>query len=521
MRFPASLGWKAGLLMLALAIQSFAPQASSSADSQAVADVGVTGIELPAGPVNQGDTAEIKVTIENLGSATASVTVTLLDTTDSSQITEKTEDIDADATEVVTLAWDTTEASLGNHTLRAVAVVEGDTNVDNDSLLSTDAVTIVAPTTTDVGVTGIQVPTDPVSQGDVVEIDVTVQNLGSATASVTVTLLDTTDPSQIAEKTEDIDADAAKVVTLSWDTTDASLGNHTLRAVAVVEGDTNVDNDSLLSTDAVTVVAPATYAVAVTAVDVSAGPVTQGDTVSVDVTVENQGTSDANAAVTLLYIPDQGEPGTAAEKTVAIAAGASETVTLSWDTSGVTPGVYTIRAGATLVEDSNAADSMDAASTITISPPTYGVSITAFDVPSGPATQGYVVDADVTIKNLGSVAAMFTVTLFDQPAGGPEGTADEETVEIAAAATKTVTLSWDTSDAAPGPHTFRAGVALVEDANVSDSRDSAAIITISPPPYAVAIAAVQVASATVIQGATVNADVTVENQGTSDANATR
>ena len=76
MRLPVSLGWKAGLLMLALAIQSFAPQASSSVNAQAIPDVGVTDIELPAGPVNQGDTAEIKVTIENLGSATASVLIT-------------------------------------------------------------------------------------------------------------------------------------------------------------------------------------------------------------------------------------------------------------------------------------------------------------------------------------------------------------------------------------------------------------------------------------------------------------
>ena len=483
-------------------------------------DVGVTGIQVPTDPVSQGDVVEIDVTVQNLGSATASVTVTLLDTTDPGQVAEKTKDIDADATEVVTLAWDTTEASLGNHTLRAVAVVEGDTNVDNDSLLSTDAVTIVAPTTTDVGVTGIQVPTDPVSQGDVVEIDVTVQNLGSATASVTVTLLDTTDSSQITEKTEDIDADATEVVTLAWDTTEASLGNHTLRAVAVVEGDANADNDSLLSTDAVIIVAPEPpYAVAVTAVEVPAGPVIQGDTVDVDVTVENQGTSDANAEITLLYIPDQGQPGIAAEETVLITAGTTKTVTLSWDTADATPGVYTIRAGVTLVEDGNAADSMDAASTITIGPPTYGVSITAFDVPSGPATQGDVVDADVTVENLGSVAAMFKVTLFDQPTDGPEQAAVHETVEIAAAATKTVTLSWDTSDAAPGPHTFRAGVALVEDANVSDSRDSAATITISPPPYAVAVTAVEVPGATAIQGATVDVDATVENQGTSDANA--
>ena len=77
--------------------------------------------------------------------------------------------------------------------------------------------------------------------------------------------------------------------------------------------------------------------------------------------------------ITLLYVPAEGQPGTAAEKTVAIAAGAAETVTLSWDTADANPGAHTIRAGATLVEDTNVSDYRDAASTITISALTYGV----------------------------------------------------------------------------------------------------------------------------------------------------
>ena len=643
MRLPVSLAWKAGLLLLALAIQFFTPQASSSVNAQAIPDVGVTGIELPAGPVNQGDTADIKVTIENLGSATASVLVILryLDTDyTAAGVGQMMRDVEAGQTAKASFSWDTTDVPLGSYTFQAVALsgknLDGeDGNHENNSLISTSSITIRTPPPYAVAFTAVDVSAGPVTQGDTVNVDVTVENQGTSDANAEITLLYVSDKGQpgiAAEKTVAIAAGDAETVTLSWDTFGVTPGVYTIRAGATLVEDSNAA-DSMDAASTITISAPPAYAVAVTAVDVPAGPVTQGNTVDVDVTVENQGTSDATAEITLLYTPDQGQPGIATAETVAIAAAAAETVTLSWDTSGVIPGVYTIRAsatlvednnaadsmdaastiaisappayavavtavvvpagpvtqgntvnvdvtvenqgtsdanaeitllyvpaagepgiaaektvaipagesetftlfwdtseatlgthtiraGATLVEDSNAADSMDAASTITISPPTYGVSITAFDVPSGPATQGYVVDADVTIKNLGSVAAMFTVTLFDQPAGGPEGTADEETVEIATAATKKVTLSWDTSDAAPGPHTFRAGVALVEDANVSDSRDSAAIITISPPPYAVAIAAVQVASATVIQGATVNADVTVENQGTSDANAT-
>ena len=408
----------------------------------------------------------------------------------------------------------------GVYTIRAgVTLVEDSTAADSRDAASTITISAL---TYGVSITAFDVPSGPATQGYVVDADVTVENLGSVTAMFTVTLFDqpADGPEQAAvHETVEIAAAASKTVTLSWDTSDATPGVHTFRAGVTLVDDTDV-SDSRDSAATITVSPPPPYAVAVTAVDVPAGPVTQGDTVEVDVTVENEGTSDANAKITLLYVPADGQPGIAAQKTVAIAAGATETVTLSWDTSDATPGVYTIRAGVTLVEDGNAADSMDAASTITIGPPTYGVSITAFGVPSGPATQGYVVDADVTVENLGSVAAMFKVTLFDQPADGPEQAAVHETVEIAAAASKTVTLSWDTSDAIPGAHTFRAGVTLVEDANVSDSRDSAATITISPPPpYTVAVTAVDVPAGPVTQGDTVEVDVTVENEGTSDANA--
>ena len=60
--------------------------------------------------------------------------------------------------------------------------------------------------------------------------------------------------------------------------------------------------------------------VAITAVEVASATAIQGATVEVEVTVENQGTSDANAKITLLYVPAEGEPGIAAKKTVAIAA---------------------------------------------------------------------------------------------------------------------------------------------------------------------------------------------------------
>ena len=366
----------------------------------------------------------------------------------------------------------------------------------------------------------------PVRQPRAMSLNVTIKNLGSVAAMFTVTLFDQPagGPEGTAdEETVEIAAAATKTVTLSWDTSDAAPGPHTFRAgVALVE-DANV-SDSRDSAATITISPPPPYTVAVTAVDVPAGPVTQGDTVEVDVTVENQGTSDADAAVTLLYIPDQGQPGIAAEKTVAIAAGDAETVTLSWDTSDATPGVYTVRAGATLVEDTNVSDSLDAASTITISAlVTYGVAVTAVDGPAGPAAQGETVDVDVTIENSSSVTAMFTVTLFYQPADGQEVTATEETVEIDAGAIETVTLNWDTSGATPDVYTIRAKAVLVRVAGVDDVTHSlvaATPLTVSAPvTYGVAITGIDVPAGPAALGAEVAVDVTVENLGNTEVNA--
>ncbi len=484
--------------------------------------VAVTAVEVASATVIQGETVDVEVTVKNLGTSDANAMITLLYVPAEGQpgtAAEKTVAIAAGAAETVTLSWDTADANPGAHTIRAGATLVEDTNV-SDYRDAASTITISA-LTYGVSITAFDVPSGPATQGYVVDADVTVKNLGSVAARFTVTLFD--QPSGGTEGTADeetveIAAGATKTVTLSWDTSDATPGAHTFRAGVTLVDDTNV-SDSLDSAAIITISVPPPYAVAVTAVDVPAGPVTRGDTVDVGVTVENQGTSDANAKITLLYVPAEGEPGIAAEKTVAIAAGATGTVTLSWDTSDAALGAHTVRAGVTLVEDTNAADSRDAVSPITIILPPYAVAVTAVDVPAEPVAQGETVDVVVSVENQGTSNAAAMITLLYVPAEGEPGTAAEKTVAIAAGSTETVTLSWDTSDAAPGAYTIRAGATLVEDSNVSDSQDAVSTITISPPPYAVAVTAVDIASATVTKGDTLDVDVTVENRGTSDANA--
>ena len=140
----------------------------------------------------------------------------------------------------------------------------------------------------------------------------------------------------------------------------------------------------------------------------------------------NQGTSDANATVTLVYTPAEGEQGIAAEKTVPIAAGESVTITLSWDTSNAAPGVYTVRAGATLVEDTDVAHFLVSTTSITIvAPVTYAVAVTAVNVASATVTQGNTVEVVVTGENQGTSDANAEITLLYIPDQGQPGIAAE------------------------------------------------------------------------------------------------
>lgn len=100
------------------------------------------------------------------------------------------------------------------------------------------------------------------------------------------------------------------------------------------------------------VVVFATVDAAVVNVQVSKTQVQAGETVDITATVRNFGVSSEDFDVTAQY--DEIEIGT--ESVTAIGPGETRTVDIIWDTTGVTPGVYTISAEATLEGDTNPAN---------------------------------------------------------------------------------------------------------------------------------------------------------------------
>jgi PKD repeat protein len=103
----------------------------------------------------------------------------------------------------------------------------------------------------------------------------------------------------------------------------------------------------LYSVDSTTMTIAFGHDVAVTAIQVSATEVTAGETVYINVTVQNKGATPEDFKVTARY----DETAIDEQSVTALTEGSSQTLSFSWDTTGVEPGVYTISAEATDVED--------------------------------------------------------------------------------------------------------------------------------------------------------------------------
>jgi len=133
----------------------------------------------------------------------------------------------------------TTSLSIGEHTIEASHDLADD-NPTNDSM--TDTVMIEA-SFRDIAITSVSAPYSAV-QGDLVSVDVTVENVGNRNFWGTMSVDLTDGAVLIGTKTISIlCAGRSTVVSFDWDTTTAGPGEHTLTASHNVIDD-NESNDS-------------------------------------------------------------------------------------------------------------------------------------------------------------------------------------------------------------------------------------------------------------------------------------
>lgn len=129
--------------------------------------------------------------------------------------------------------------SVGTHTI--TASVTDDSGATGSDIIS---ITIEAATT-DIAVTALSAPLSAV-QGDVVAVDVAIENLGNqdVASDITVTLNDDTDAAPIGSQTISggLAAGGSTVLGFSWNTSSSSLGSHTITATHDLADDEPANN---------------------------------------------------------------------------------------------------------------------------------------------------------------------------------------------------------------------------------------------------------------------------------------
>ena len=524
---PGLTGWKA--FMPAGVVESAAPQQSCVDDVSITVDAVWEGFTYTlADPPDyaDGDDIWIAYTVSNNSCGEITVTVTLAGSVSEATIhdadgsTAPCADgctIAAGSPEYGTVQWD-----LGQHPNatgeKVVATVTidapsdfSDTDTSNNSATSTDAINIVNDVATaDIGVKSVTVSKTSALIGDDIDVTVIIRNDGDAEADVTVALDHGDDTEELdSAEVSDLAAAGESTVTLSWDTDDAEAGEHSLRVLAETEGDDNSANDS--KTVTVTLREPS-IDVAVTGVLASSTEAIIGDSVDFTVSLENAGDV-AVAPSVALYKGDETD-ALGSDTAGTIAAGATGTVTIPWDTDGADAGTHSLRAIATVADDDDSSNNSATASLTLYDPVDVEVIFTSPLASS--AVKGNSVSVPFTVTNSGSNdAGEMLVSLYvsedgqSQTTSREEPTASETVAMLAVNASSSGTLTWDTTDANVGDY----GLLLVATAaGDTDPANNLVSTTVEIRNW-LALRTVSLGNAAAIVGETVEFTAQVENVG--------
>jgi len=213
-------------------------------------DVAIVNISLSTTSVSPGELVYINVTAANEGTWKETFDVTAK--YDSTIIGVKTvSDLAPNANITLTFDWNTTDVDPGDYTIKAEATTllyETDT-ADNTYIDGTVAVERIH----DVAVIRIKAEPTAASPGEIIYINVTVENQGDFTETFNVTVYADRDKTVIGDEIKvgeqtvyDLSSKANQTLNFEWNTTDVPHGNYWISAEAsVVPEETDVSDNIL------------------------------------------------------------------------------------------------------------------------------------------------------------------------------------------------------------------------------------------------------------------------------------
>ena len=421
-------------------------------------DLSVTNVTASPSIVVVNDTVSIDVTIRNEGNvsetfnASAYYGETLVETKTGVYLL---------AGETITLpfAWDTTGVGFGTYTIKAEASpVPGETDTADN--VKEDGQVTVASGLHDIYIYGVIAKSWQVVVGANATIYVTVGNQGTFTENVTVTV----HLNEIAleqKNVTDLAPDTMTTLSFTWDTTGVALGTYKIIANASgVPDDINKTNNVYVVDGKLTVVAEV-HDIAVTSVTAPSA-VVLGDPVTIDVDLKNEGNVPESFTLNVLYNGDSIE-----SRSVSLEAGATETESFTWDTTGVALGTYTITAEVPAVPGETETD--DNVETTSVTVAVRDIAIVSVTPSKTQVTIGESITIHVTVKNEGNAfPESFSLTAkYDNIVIGTQSYTN-----LPKGASKTFSFTWDTTGINVGTYTLSANASVVLGEKPEDQADN-------------------------------------------------
>jgi hypothetical protein len=324
----------------------------------------------------------------------------------------------------------------------------------------------------DIAVLSVKTSSTEVFQGDEVFIDVIVENVGEEAESFDVSVFSNTTVIDL-RAIADLQPFSNMTVSSTWNTTSFPVGTYVISASAsTVPGEIDLSDNSLAD-GVVNVLSgvPPIHDIAVLSVVPSPASVYVGDPVNIEVQVKNLGNYTEFFNVTVFY--DSHIVGTVLVGN--LLPDDERLLTFGWDTQGVAPGTYALKAWANLPADENTGNNQYIDGTIEIKtgspppPPVHDIAVVNVVPEATFVTIGDSFNINVTVKNNGTEAESFTVFLYYS---GTENTVAPSisVTNLAAGTETTVIFSWNTSSFSPNNYTLIGYAQPVQDeVNTADN----------------------------------------------------
>ena len=425
-------------------------------------DLGITSARVLSEETYQGNRIPVAVTVENTSDFDAETSsVTLHIRGEASPVaTASIPLIGSDSSETVELRWDTSGLATGQYDL--IATVQGccDTNETNNSaslkvnLQNAIELIDVAPAEFNAVV------------GGSIEYTASLRNVGERAAeNVTVSLYKLYETPVLA-KTQPFSIPSGSTVDVkfTWDTTAISVGKHDL-VVAAAAPNTEADEN-----DVATISVTLFNAIAITDARYTPADTIVGNDISIEATVENRSIYEVPDATVKLTSTNGGALRATAQ-TGAIAAGASQPVTLLLETDTFLPGTHQFTIKAEL--PGTPADTDDVwPMEITMRDPIVDIELVSVVADSSVAVIGNPVTLSATVANHGESTIPVSLQLLVDNNSQPVHSTT--TTPVAPGATASVSLEWDTHTYSIGDFTLH--VVAAADGDVSIGNDSRSLI---------------------------------------------